>query len=444
MLIGLRSPRLMVASKVMIALILSACSAQISPAGTSATAPRSPSGGIQLMVWGDTAQLQGYQALVGRYEQANPGEAVELVAIAGSADYHKRLAADFASGAPADVILLSGLELAAFASRGWLAPVAPYFARSRVLRESDFFSQALGPFVYDRQLECVPQNISGLVVFYNKGLFQQVGLPEPRPKWSWDDLLADARALTRDQNGDGLPDQYGLGLEPSLLTLAPLIWQNRGSLVHNALSPEELALNTPAVLTATQWLVDLQTRYHVAPDLQAELAASSEQRFIDGTLAMTIASRQGVPAYRQITGLDWDVAPLPSNRGRASNVVLADAYCLAAASSKKDAAWRLIEFAASPEGQAILAQAGAVVPTLRAVAHSPAFLDPSLRPAHAQVFLDAILQARAMPMLENWTDIQAIADDELRQAFYGQKGVAQALEAATLRSEEYFKVHLTH
>jgi len=150
-----------------------------------------------------------------------------------------------------------------------------------------------------------------------------------------------------------------------------------------------------------------------------------------------------VPALRQAANFDWDVAPIPANHGRHSNVLLATAYCLSAASSRKDAAWRFIEYAASLQGRAVLTAAGFGVPALRAAAESPAFLDPTARPVHGQVFLDALGDTSPLPAIENWPDIQLIVDDEIARAYYGRTPVADAMLAAVKRSEEYFKIHLT-
>src|SRR5262249_15753482 len=152
-------------------------------------------------------------------------------------------------------------------------------------------------------------------------------------------------------------------------------------------------------------------------------------RFLDGSLAMLVDTRARVPALRQAARFDWDVAPLPADNTSTSNIMVEEGLCLTAASANKTAAWQFIEFAASPDGQALLSKSGAIVPALSAVADSAAFLDPALWPAHSQVFLDARAHALALPKLENWIDIQAIVDEELWQAFYGHKNVAQALDA---------------
>jgi multiple sugar transport system substrate-binding protein len=433
-----------------LAAFLAACSAPLPPATpqsanpTNAATPNASvsKGGIEFMVSGSGPQLAAYQALVTLYQQRHPGQTVNLVGIPGDTDLQGRLAADIAAGTPADVIVQSYTNVPRLASRGLLAPLAPYLAASRSLKLTDFPSEVYSPFIFGRQLECVPLSASGLVVYYNKDLFQKAGLAVPGNRWTKQAFVADAQALTRDTNGDGQPDQYGLGLSPSLLDLTPFIWQLKGSLVDNEAWPTELAMGAPAVLTATTWLVSLQTHDHLVPDQQAELAASSDQRFQDGSLAMIINTPASVPAYRQITAFDWDVAPLPTNNATPTNVLVADGLCLTAASANKTAAWQFIEFAASAEGQALLAQAGAIVPAQTVVAHSPAFLNAAARPAHSQVFLDALSYALPLPKLGNWADIQAIADEELQQAFYGQKDIGQALLAVTTRSEEYFKIHI--
>jgi len=436
---------------IVLATLVAACSGLPAPSvpvpaqsTQPAATPSAAAPGIRFMVRASGPQLAAYQALVTLFQQRHPGEIVHLVGIPDELDFQRRLAADVAAGSPADVLVERYTDVPGLASNGLLDPAAPRLAASHSLKLADFASNVYSPFISGHQLQCVPFSASGLVIYYNKDLFQKAGLSAPVGRWTKQEFVADARALTRDTNGDGQPDQYGLGLEPSLLNLAPFIWQFKGVLVDDETWPTELEMTTAEVVSATTWLVSLQTQEHVVPDQPAEMAAASKQRFQDGSLAMLIDTAASVPAYRQSATFDWDVAPLPTNSAGPSNVVVADGLCLAAASTHKDLAWQFIEFAASTEGQTLLAQAGAIVPARTRVAHSAAFLNPAVRPAHSQVFLDTLNYGLALPKAENWTDIQAIADEELQQAFYGQKDIGQALQAVTTRSEEYFKIHIAH
>jgi multiple sugar transport system substrate-binding protein len=423
-------------------LLWTACQTQPAPVGPAPTRVETGdrAGRVSFMVFGDPAELRAYQNLVSAFEARYPAIAIELIHIPDQADYRRRLAVDFAAGTPADVVLLNYRRYGSFAARGVLEPLEPYLAQSSLIQEGDFYAQALTPFRWKRRLMCLPQNISSLVVYYNQDLFAAAGVPFPADDWTWDDFLRSAQALTRDLDGDGRTDQYGLGVEPSLFRAAPFIWQNNGQLVERPVYPLRLALDSPEAMQALQWFVDLQVRHRVVPGAEAEQAEDGESRFLNGRLAMYLNSRRGVPTYREAAAFDWDVAPLPRNRWRRANILHSDAYCMSAATQDKRAAWAFIEFANSPEGQALVAASGRTVPSLVAVAESPAFLDPNAKPQNSRVFLEVIPYLRAVPVLPHWAEVEDIASDELERAFYGHATVPEAVRTAVQRTEEYFKI----
>src|SRR3712207_7658069 len=51
---------------------------------------------------------------------------------------------------------------------------------------------------------------SQLMIYYNRKLFREAGLPDPPPKdWPWHEWLAACKKLTKDRDGDGRLDQFG-------------------------------------------------------------------------------------------------------------------------------------------------------------------------------------------------------------------------------------------
>jgi len=397
------------------------------------------SGSVSFMVFGDPAELAAYQSLVEAFESGHPGIDVELIHIPGPSDYRLRLGADFAAGDPADVVLINYRRYAPFAAMGVLEPLAPYLRGSDVISDADFFAAASDPFRWRGQLMCIPQNISSLVVYYNKDLFDEAGLDYPGDGWTWDEFLAAAQALTEDLDGDGVTDQYGLGTEASIFRVAPFIWQNGGELVvlESGLRPIKLALDSQAAREAVEWFVDLQTEHGVVPDALAEASETSESRFLNGRTAMFLNSRRGVPTYRRIDGFDWDVAALP-HKEQAAGILHSDAYCMAAMTEDKDAAWTFIEFANSPEGQAIVARSGRTVPSLIEVADSPAFLDPDAKPANSSVWLDTVSTLRGVPVMAGWVDVEEFTGDELERALFGDASVDEAISSMITRTLPFF------
>lgn len=404
---------------------------------TASSASPQATGKVSFMIFGDPAEKAAYESLVNAFEQRTPSVDIDLIHIPSQGDYRTRLGIDFAAGTPADIVLLNYRRYAGFAAKGVLEPLGPYLARSTIIHEPEFYPESIQPFYWQGSLMCIPQNLSSLVVYYNKNLFDQASVAYPKSGWTWDAFLQTAQALTKDTDGDGKVDQYGLGTEASILRVAPFIWQNGGDLVDHPAEPTQLALETPAAKAALQWFVDLQVKHHVAPDRVQEQAEASESRFQNGRLGMFLNSRRGVPTYREISGFDWDIAALPV-RKQPAGILHADAYCMSASSQNKPAAWALIEFANSAEGQTIVARSGRTVPSLRAVAESPVFLDPSAKPTNSQVFLDVIPNIRGVPVMETWVDIEDTLGEELERAFYGEASVDQMLAAGRERTLEFF------
>jgi multiple sugar transport system substrate-binding protein len=320
---------------------------------------------------------------------------------------------------------------------GVLEPLDGWVQRSATLRLEDFYPEALTPFRWHGRLLSIPQNLSNLVVYYNRTLFDRAKLPYPDPKWTWDDFLATAKALTRDTNGDGVVDQYGLGSEASIVRVTPFIWSHGGTLVDDDAAPTRLTLDLPATREALAWFVALQTRHHVVPDRVAESARNHEARFLDGTIGMILDSRRGVPTYRTIRSFEWDVAPLPRSR-RPAGLLHADGFFMAAAGRNKPAAWAFIEFANSVEGQELLARTGRTVPSRRSVAESPAFLTPGLPPQSNRVFLDVIPHVRALPVTPLWTGIESMLSEDFERAYHGDVPLDVALRAAVERTRGNF------
>lgn len=394
--------------------LLGGCKREETPkAGT----PAAPSTEVTLQLFGDPAEVAGYRQLITAFEAKNPDVKVRLVPIGKQKDHMAKLTTAFSGGTPPDLFLLNYRRFGQFAAKGVLEPLGPRMQQSAVLKEQDLYPQAVEAFRYEGTLACIPQNVSSLVVYWNRGLFQKLGVAPPKPDWTWDDFRQTAQALTRDEDGDGRNDVHGLAFDPTLSRLAPFIWQAGGEPVNDVKDPRHLELLTAPSQEALRFILRLQRVFKVTPTLEEAKSEKAEARFAAGRLGMHLNSRRLVPTLRDVPELDWDVAPLPRHKQKAT-VLHADAYCMSRASKAKDAAFRFVEFALGPAGAELLARSGRTVPSLRAVAEGPAFLDPQQRPASARVFLDSISHIRRLPNTAVWNEVEARADIIVEEWFY--------------------------
>lgn len=399
---------------------------------------------VTFAFWGDPAEQAAYERVISEFEAVNPGIDIRSDYTPDQDDYVKKIATSFAAGNAPDLFLLNYRTFGQYAAANALEPVDSYLRSTESINAADYYAAALGAFQSgDGRQFCMPQNISSLVVYYNEDLFAANDVPFPADDWTWADFLAAATALTRDANGDGTVDTYGVVVEQSLYRMAPFIWANGGELVDDPDHPTTLTLDTPGAIEALTWFAGLGVSgAGVVPTEIEARAEDDEARFMRGGAGMYLQSRRVVPALRQIDGFTWNVAPLPAARERAT-VLHSDAFCMAAAAPDKDAAWAFIEFAAGDRGQTILAETGRVVPSLRRIAESDAFLNPTvddepLLPANNQVFLDNIAYLHRLPTISTWLEVEDTFNARFERIFYEEIDITAAIAAVTAETRPIF------
>ncbi|HEX2040609.1 MAG TPA: sugar ABC transporter substrate-binding protein [Acidimicrobiales bacterium] len=362
---------------------------------------------IRVQVSGEPEETAVHTLMAEAFEKQNPDIRVRVDRVATKSDHLAKLATAFAGGEPPDVFLVNYREYSQFVTRGAVLPIGPHLA-STGIDFDQYYPTPMDAFSVDGTLQCAPSNASSAVVFYNKLLLARAGLQPPAAGWTWSTLAAYAKATT----GGGL---HGLGIEPSIVRVAPFVWSAGGDIVDDSDRPTRLTLGTPAARRALDYLTGL-VHDAVVPSEQDVAAQSLEERFAAGKLAMLITSRRDVPGFREVATLDFDVAPLPVAE-RPAGILHSDGFCVSRRSEHRDEALRFVRFAIGPEGQTLGALSGRIVPVLRSVAAGP-FLDPTRRPEHGQVFLDQLAVARATPVVPTWPEIETVVEELLTRLFY--------------------------
>ncbi|MDX6651746.1 MAG: multiple sugar transport system substrate-binding protein [Solirubrobacterales bacterium] len=364
---------------------------------------------ITLQVSGDTPELSSYPKLVDAYEKQS-GRRVKLVTVDKGANFQK-LTSAFAGGDPPDAFLASYSDAGAFAAKGVLEPVGPRLDAAKGVRRSDYYRQALDAFTSGGQLECMPQDISGTVVFYNRDAFRRAGLSDPAAGWTYDELKVDAAKLRASFGGQR--DRFAVGFEPDMQRLASFVFAAGGKLVDDDLRPTGFTLDTPAARNG------LKAFFGLAPYSAGEDVLRSrepDELFAEGQIAIFIDARQEVTKLREIKSFDWDVAPFP-RIASGSTAQRSDGYCIAKGSNA-DAAWDFIRFATGPAGQRLLAASGRIMPALRPIAESDAFLAPKQKPRSSRVFLDAVSSLKRLPASAGWAQVGIDSHAPIEEAFF--------------------------
>lgn len=113
--------------------------------------------------------------------------------------YKAKISLDMKSGAGADIVALDGIWVGEFAQAGYLKPLDQVVGKDAASWSgwSQIPKAVQGNASFDGKLYGVPTGTDGRVLYYNKKLFQQAGLPADWTPKSWADVLSAGQALKK-------------------------------------------------------------------------------------------------------------------------------------------------------------------------------------------------------------------------------------------------------
>ncbi|MFB3896017.1 MAG: ABC transporter substrate-binding protein [bacterium] len=303
-------------------------------------------------------------------------------------------------GEPPDVFTVYGTNFfRVLSEKSALLDLTPYIKKDNI-DMTDFWPQ-LKPFIYgdNGKIYGLPDNMTDLVVFYNKRLFQEAGIPFPKDGWTLDEMLDIAKKLTKRDSKTGRVMQYGIYYWKEV---QPIIWQFGGRLYSD--DGKRCTFDSPECLAAIEFVNDLQMKYHVMPTLAEENQIANlgnwggaMNLFTAEKVAMSVGGRYMTVSYRQRKDLEWSIAPLPRGKYPA-NFAFSKSYVIPHNAKHPEESFRFVKFLADKEDELIVTRTGDGLPSRISVSKLPEFLfNPEFpKEDKNQIYLDEMQIARTV------------------------------------------------
>ena len=379
--------------------------------------------------WGGQEEYDLTKKLVSQFQGANPDIDIKLQQV-DSNTYEQKLLVQIASGTGPDVMVIRDASSSFMARRGLFLDLNPLVKSTKmntnVFDASTMKSYRLGAAQYG-----LPRSVTPDVVYFNKAMFDTAGLAYPKDTWTWADFLKTSQKLTKDLNGDGKIDQWGVFMVPWDALFLPIVYSFGGNLITS--DGAKATLLQKDTLAAFEFANDLINKYHVAPPIKEANSYNWIEGFAQQKFAIIFQGRWATPIFidamtKAKSKFTFDVAPIPTGKLR-KTVGYSDALGILKGSKNPEAAFKWIQFVTGDVGQTVLGgPASLVVPANKNIAKS--LVSPGAQPENAQLFISEARYAFAPPQTPSFSALYEILNRNLNEAFLGLKPMRDALTKA--------------
>lgn len=351
-------------------------------------------------------------------------------------EYLTKLQAEVAGGVAPDIIMGFELNYAPLVEQGVFADLGPLMQADSAFTSSvlpDMNATLLDTFKYKGKQWVLPEQFAGIMLVYNRKMFDEAGVPHPPAdwrdtSWNWDRFLEAAKALTK-KDASGNITQYGFA-EMWWPPMNASVWaiNNGGNWFDQYVGPTKSTITDPKMVEGLQFYADLALTQGVAPTADVLQTQAGPDMFMAGKVAMGSVGHWMYPAFSGVSDLEFDVAPLPVGPGgtTAKSDIGTVGLGISAQSKHPEQAWAFLAFACGPEGQRITAESGLAIPVLASVGKSDAFLSAHQRIQNPQVYIDAMANSVSLPITPKWNEIADVWARELGEVLNGTQTAAEA------------------
>jgi len=368
------------------------------------------------------------EGAIRRFEAEHPGVTVRYVSGIRKEDYSEWLAEQLLKGEEPDVFVVPGEDFDLYASIGALTPLDRPISRDEEFNPAVYYPMTLDYGRWNGISYALPVGAVPTLMFVNKTLLAQEGIPIPDNDWTWQDFLRICKAVTKDTNGDGRLDQFGV---------YDYTWR-KAALTNDVkiFSPDGRSVNFTSK--------NMEEVLHFMNDLHAVSQGQevTARDFDMGRVAFRPFSFAEYRTYKpypwrikKYSSFEWDCIKLPAGpSGHNSSIMQTMIMAISARTSEPRLSWEFLKTVCyDPSIQEMVLTKSQGLPARRDVVESPEAqkLFTSATPGSEEINLKLVSQvmddSMNEPKFPRYKEAMNLADYKLGQILQGDISLSSAL-----------------
>jgi multiple sugar transport system substrate-binding protein len=303
---------------------------------------------------------------------------------------------------------------------------------------NDFFPGERAVATVNGKVLGVPALVDNLAVVYNKDLFAKAGLTPPSPDWTWNDLVADAKALT-----DPSKKIFGLtfpadGSETTVWEYEAMLWEAGGDILTS--DNKKAAFNSAQGVRALTTLQQMQQDGSLYLDFHPD-AGKSENLFNSGNLGMMITGPWDLSSFPDVK---YGVQFMPSFDPGGSHQTIAgpDNWVLFDNGPQRvAAAWDFLKWFTAPDQLLKDSLATAHLPTRASVESMPGFSQFDTKYPGTGTFAENLKNVlKARPQIPQYPRVSTALGQAIVNTLLGKGSPQDNLNAAAALANGFLAV----
>lgn len=363
-----------------------------------------------------------------RFEAQHPGVIVTYSSGIKKEDYSEWLAEQLLGGTEPDVFVIPGEDFNLYASMGALKNLSAVGWQDHEFDWSVYYPAALADGSYDGHSYGLPVGSAPTLMFVNKTLLAREGIPVPAHDWTWRDMLSICQQVTKDRDGDGVLDQFGVydyGWRQAAVANDVKLFSEDGKTSYFADQRMEEVVRFMVALHDVQ-------RGHEVTAKDFDMGRVAFRPF-------TFAEYRTYKPYpwriKKYSSFEWDCIRMPAGpSGRNVSTLQTMLLGISARTGHPDLAWELLkEICYEPEIQQVMLTRSQGLPARRDVVESDAAQQlftattPGSDSMNLRTVSEVMADGETIPKFKGYAEVMILADNELHKIIAGDKDINNAL-----------------
>ncbi|MDY0404947.1 extracellular solute-binding protein [Virgibacillus sp. 179-BFC.A HS] len=321
--------------------------------GCSKSSGGSDSGKTEITYWQYTfdSKVKEINKLIEKFEKENPD--IKVTAQDFPYDqYNDKLAAAMHAGKGPDIVNLYYGWIPDYVKQDFIQPIPEDFMSNQEIE--DYYIPMIQSQKMDDKYYTLPIAVRSLALFWNKDMFKEAGLDPENPPKTWDQLVADAKKMTK-RDSDGKYEQEGFAWNvggQGLHVIQQVLMRQYGVEPYSEDGKQVQWNDKPEGLEAFKFWMDMTTKDHIGDPTFLE---TPDTAFKSGRAGMIIDGSFNIAAYKDANAFEWGVTTLPVKEegGEESNFgsYWTNAITKGVEGKKLEASQKFLKFLISEETQ---------------------------------------------------------------------------------------------